>query len=727
MRKILFSAIIVFMQIALFAQFPESFEGSVFPPTGWRVFDNDNGTEQSWRRSEPAYMGQQAAFIRWENVPDGQAEDWLVTPRFTPTQQAHILSFYEKDNYAIDYASVYTVRVSTASANNPADFVVLDQQNELDLGLSYKYHEVDLSDYIGQQIYIAFVMSNDDGDDWMIDEIHLAPCSRPQNIEILELFADGAVLSWEDEQSNAWDIDIVESGQTPSGVPAFSAIQNPFTWTGGQALTHYDVYLRANCSANTKSNWFGPFSFYTACSNSSCDYKLVLADSYGDDWNGASIEVIQDGVSMGYFTQHEAGFGPYEYTVSLCDSMEFELVWHAGNWDSECIFSFRDDYDQEYFSFTAGNFPQNNEIFFKGKTDCSPVTCRFPSQLTASASTESGAQLSWTEKDNATRWDIEFVAEGQEPSGIPTVYNIEQNPYTWTGGQSGTYYRAFVRSSCNDQDHSRWSQPTIFATRCTETVGVFPYTESFTSEYPLPICWISETKSATSGMWQTSLDNYSEEPIVYCKHENEQQDVWLISPPLDFSDINTEITLSFDWKMSYYWMVYPYDKGDLSVKISTDKGESWSQAVWSEKEAGFFESFEWENTRIDLTEYTGYPSVWIAFQYKAKDAATVYLDNFSIEDGSGGITSVIENEKQKFRVYPNPFRDRFEIIFSSDQAASGLLNISDLNGRLIAVQPVEIHEGVNQISVHNIDLEPGMYLLSMDMPGGVLTQKMIRL
>lgn len=727
MRKILSSAIIVFMQFSLVAQFPESFEGGVFPPAGWRIFDNGTGQEQSWRRDPKAFMGQQAAFIRWENVPDGQAEDWLVTPRFAPTQQAHLLSFFQKDNYANNYGTEYTVRVSVASATNPADFVVVDRQNESDLGLSYEYHEVNLSAYIGKQIYVAFVMTNDDGDDWLIDEVHLSNCSRPESIQILELFSDGAVFSWESSVGTSWDIDIVESGQIPSGVPAFTGISSPFHWTGGAALNHYDVYLRSRCSLNISSNWYGPFSFYTACSNESCNYKLVLADSYGDDWNDAYIEVIQDGISLGFFTQHEAGFGPYEYYVSLCDTMAFELVWHGGSWDSECIFSFRDLYDQEYFSFSAGNAPSDDAIFFSGKADCSPVTCRFPTHLTASHYNENGARLSWKEKDNANRWDVEFVPLNEEPTGIPTVENISENPYDWTGGEPGTYYQAYVRAACSEYDRSRWSLPVVFTTRCSETNKIFPFSENFTSDFLLPACWISESHNSKSYHWKKAFDSYTQDPMVYCRHENETQDVWLISPPMDFSGINNILTLSFDWKMSYYWMVSPYDKADLHVLVSTDKGQSWSGPLWFENYPGFFESFEWQNSEVDLSSYAGLENVWIAFRYKGKDAASVYLDNFKIDDGSGGITSAAAIEMNYFNIFPNPFSDKIILNFAMNPGEHGLIRITDLQGRTLAVRQLDIYPGDNRLTLSTEDLAPGMYLLSLEMPGGVVTKKIIRM
>lgn len=727
MRKILSSAIIVFMQFSLFAQFPESFEGGIFPPAGWRIFDNGTGQEQSWRRDPKAFMGQQAAFIRWENVPDGQAEDWLVTPRFAPTQQAHMLSFFQKDNYANNYGTEYTVRVSVASATNPADFVVVDRQNEPDLGLSYEYHEVNLSAYIGKQIYVAFVMTNDDGDDWLIDEVHLSNCSRPESIQILELYSDGAVFSWENSMGTSWDIDVVESGQIPSGVPAFTGISSPFHWTGGTALNHYDVYLRSKCSPDISSNWYGPFSFYTACSNESCNYKLVLADSYGDDWNDAYIEVIQDGISLGFFTQHEAGFGPYEYFVSLCDTMAFELVWHGGSWDSECIFSFRDVYDQEYFSFSAGNAPSEDAVFFNGTADCSPVTCRFPTLLTASHYNENGARLSWREKDNANRWDVEFVPLNEEPTGIPTVENISENPYDWTGGEPGTYYQAYVRAACSENDRSRWSLPVVFTTRCSETNKIFPFSENFTSDFLLPACWISESHNSKSYHWKKALDSYNQDPMVYCRHENETQDVWLISPPMDFSGINNILTMSFDWKMSYYWMVSPYDKADLNVLVSTDKGQSWSGPLWSEKYPGFFESFEWQNSQVDLSPFSGSENVWIAFRYTGKDAASVYLDNFKIDDGSGGITATAGVESNSFNIFPNPFSDKIILNFAMNQRESGLIRITDLQGRTLVVKHFDIFTGDHQMTLSTEDLAPGMYLLSLEMPGGMVTKKIIRM
>lgn len=74
------------------------------------------------------------------------------------------------------------------------------------------------------------------------------------------------------------------------------------------------------------------------CSNSDmCDITLVMEDSYGDGWNGASVTVSS---ASGY------QYGTYTFTlgtytseiINICPS-DVVFTWNAGNFDSECSFS----------------------------------------------------------------------------------------------------------------------------------------------------------------------------------------------------------------------------------------------------------------------------------------------------------------------------------------------------------------------------------------------------
>ncbi len=155
----------------------EGFEDATFPPAGWATFRGVNGlgTGYDWVRDTTApYAGAAAAFVRYENVTGGLAQDWLVTPQFMPTASAPAIQFYMRQSFIADYGTTYTVRVSTASQTNHSDFAIVQTYTESDFGTTYQPFSVDLSAYIGQNIYVAFVMEQDDGDSWYIDNVSWA-------------------------------------------------------------------------------------------------------------------------------------------------------------------------------------------------------------------------------------------------------------------------------------------------------------------------------------------------------------------------------------------------------------------------------------------------------------------------------------------------------------------------------------------------------------------------
>tara|TARA_R110001632_G_scaffold116951_6_gene228807 strand:+ start:930 stop:2957 length:2028 start_codon:yes stop_codon:yes gene_type:complete len=171
MKKITLLLLFLTICFSAKAQFPEGFETAV-PPTNWVSFigTNGEGTTQDWTTTTTAASGAQAAKVRYENVANA-AIDWLVTPQFTPTPNANILTFKQRQDFGTDYGTTYTIRVSTASQTAHADFTIIDTQGETDFGTSYTTHNVDLSAYDNVPIYVAFVMEQDDGDSWFIDDV----------------------------------------------------------------------------------------------------------------------------------------------------------------------------------------------------------------------------------------------------------------------------------------------------------------------------------------------------------------------------------------------------------------------------------------------------------------------------------------------------------------------------------------------------------------------------
>ncbi|MBT6835995.1 MAG: PKD domain-containing protein [Bacteroidetes bacterium] len=152
----------------------ELFESGTFPPPCWISFIGTNGlgTGSNWTTSTISSEGSNAAFVQYENVAGGTAEDWLVTPLLDLTgTTSNFLTFYERDQWANNFGSSYLIKVSTNSQATHGDFSDVITYTENDLTTSFVKRTVDLSAYDGQNIYIAFVMDQDNGDNWYIDSL----------------------------------------------------------------------------------------------------------------------------------------------------------------------------------------------------------------------------------------------------------------------------------------------------------------------------------------------------------------------------------------------------------------------------------------------------------------------------------------------------------------------------------------------------------------------------
>jgi len=160
--------------------FVELFNNGV-PPACWATYIGTNGlgTVSNWTSTTTTSEGSGAAYVEYENVTGGTAEDWLVTPLIT-LQNGSAMSFYQRQTYSTSYGSSYSVRVSTTSQTAPASFTTVSTWAESTFSTAYTKKTIDLSAYNGQSVYIALVMTNDDGDDWYVDSLKVyGTCTAP--------------------------------------------------------------------------------------------------------------------------------------------------------------------------------------------------------------------------------------------------------------------------------------------------------------------------------------------------------------------------------------------------------------------------------------------------------------------------------------------------------------------------------------------------------------------
>ena len=204
--------------------FNEGFESGTFPPDCWESYRGTNnlGTTNDWTSSSfTANSGTTSAFVEYEAVTGGNAQDWLVTPAIDLGTGQTQLRFFAREQFTIDWNTEYSVRLSQTSATDIASFTTLQTYSEAELGNTFNLKTIDLSNYSGI-VYIAFVMEQNDGDNWFLDDvsiIDLPPCSVPEDVTNITAHYDGTAINLNWALSSCYD-DILIVAKTGSAVTA---------------------------------------------------------------------------------------------------------------------------------------------------------------------------------------------------------------------------------------------------------------------------------------------------------------------------------------------------------------------------------------------------------------------------------------------------------------------------------------------------------------------------
>lgn len=199
MKKILFSALALCSFMTMKAQFPQTFN-TINPinsvtvgtgtwsvgglPTGWTQFNVDGLTPytsfatafgtNAWVTRAITYTdGTKDTFAVSNSyyTPAGVANDWMVSPSFTPTTGQFLLF----KGLAVDgnFADGFKVKVSTTGAGSVANFTTDLLTVAAESSTSWTTHAINLSAYVGQSINIAIVNNSNDKYLLYIDDFEL--------------------------------------------------------------------------------------------------------------------------------------------------------------------------------------------------------------------------------------------------------------------------------------------------------------------------------------------------------------------------------------------------------------------------------------------------------------------------------------------------------------------------------------------------------------------------
>ena len=193
------------------------------------------------------------------------------------------------------------------------------------------------------------------------------------------------------------------------------------------------------------------------CPVISCSYTLNLLDSWGDGWNGNSIDVLVDGVeALDNVTLADGSQGTETFAVS--EGADVTTVWNGGgSWANEITYEILDT-----DGTVVGSGNSTTDIISGTITAVCP-SCPAPGGLQASLSSSTEAVISWTDTGAAAGYEIVVQIAG---TGVPTTAGTptSSNPLTLTGLSSGTTYEVYLRADCGTAVLSSWSSPVNFTT-----------------------------------------------------------------------------------------------------------------------------------------------------------------------------------------------------------------------------------------------------------------------
>lgn len=294
-------------------------------PSDWSVYDEDNNTPQitwmtdAWVIGDVGLSTPMALSSSWFTTME-PADRWLVSPQITLTE-GNILRF---NDVAPDpgYPDTYEVLVST-TGNSPSDFTD-DPVFTVTPSGDVTERNVSLSDYEGEDVYIAFRNVETDGylvgignievleivgTDLEPSSINTPSVVSNEEIEIEATFKNNGgetITSFE----ATWSIDDEEYSQTVSGISL-------------ESLDTYDLTFDESWDATA-----GSYTLEVSVSN---------INGEGDDDNTSNDSLSKDIVVASGSTQKTLLYE--EFTSSMCGP--------CASWNEQAFDPFFNELDQD--------------------------------------------------------------------------------------------------------------------------------------------------------------------------------------------------------------------------------------------------------------------------------------------------------------------------------------------------------------------------------------------
>ena len=308
--------------------------------------------------------------------------------------------------------------------------------------------------------------------------IQVVNCPAPTNGQAIanSIGMTDAQLTWTNPTSTQWEVVVQPAGGGIPAGPGFPTTNNVNLSAalafGGPlaAATQYEFWVRADCNNGTFSLWSGPYLFNTRICEaaSQCNYTFIMQDTFGDSWNGGTMQVRQNGIVVATLTgpTNAQGTTQVSVTVPMCDDIPFDLFWATGgSFPGEIRIRVQNSFNQVLYAMTTASAGLAGTVLYEGIVDCFDPLCLPPTGVAVPTATvtTSGATINWTSSGvPTTGWELYVVPQTSPAPTAETPGNYTATgpaaTYTIAGGlTSDTCYNVWVRSVCSVNGPSAWT------------------------------------------------------------------------------------------------------------------------------------------------------------------------------------------------------------------------------------------------------------------------------
>lgn len=547
-----------------------------------------------------------------------------------------------------------------ANPNDVATFVPIDTVTLT--SNDYSYFELPLSNYNGNNSYLALKASNNTThnleiyvDDIMLDII--PTCARVTGFHYTDASASTAVsFAWNaSTDAVSYDIAYGSVGFSPeNGGTVITGISDTATTiTDIPAGSEYDFYIRGNCGSGYSYWTLAPvrvapgmhlmsitgMDTLTACGATIYD-NGGPGNNYADNSN--SILIIypssEDSLASIYGTfagEHNydslivysgAGTsGPMLGAFNSATSGSTVNVGPLTSYSGPLTVCFHSDGSTNYAGFTLFE-------------SCVAIPdCRQPINVTVNGVGADSVALSWYGFSN-TIWQVVTSTSPTTPdsSEIAAAITAADTFLTIYDLQPNTTYYLYVRGDCSPI-YSSWSQPVSFTTHCVATN--IPYSDNFDndvagSSVPLPDCWTRINNAASTVynyypfIMNTTEDAYSGSHVIYFYLPNSAgaTDQYAVLPFVDTA-VNTinSLQLSFFGKAN---SAYANSSVIVGIMSSMVNESSFVPVDTLNMTASAFREYV-----VSFENYQGYGN-YVAFRFPKLSSGTNsgYVDNVTLDN-----------------------------------------------------------------------------------------------